>query len=41
VSSSSLLHEPATPTSSATSQTELPERRRSPCRPMPPIGHTR
>jgi hypothetical protein len=41
VSSSSLLHEPATPTSPATSQTELPEWRRSPCRPMPPIGHTR
>jgi hypothetical protein len=40
-SSSSLLHEPATPTSPAATQTELRKRRRSPCRSMPPIGHTR
>jgi hypothetical protein len=39
-SSLSLLHEPATPTSPATSQTELHKRRRSPCQPMPSIGHT-
>jgi hypothetical protein len=40
-SSSSLLHEPATLTSPATSRTELHKQRRSPCRSMPPIGHTR
>jgi hypothetical protein len=40
-SSSSLLHELATPTSPATSWTELHKRRRSPSRSMPPIGHTR
>ena len=40
-SSSSLLREPATPTSPSTPQIELHRKRRNPHRPMPTIGHTR
>ena len=41
VSSSSLLREPATPTSPSTPQTEPHRKRRNPHRPMPTVGHTR